>query len=191
VVEQPPARFDRTGERLVSVLFADVRGFTALSERSAPADMADRIATFQRWALLAVERNHGVVDKFAGDAVMATFNAAGWHVNHTQEALEVATTLVANTATLGLAVGAGLAVGSAIVGHLGGGANLTVLGSTTNLAARLQAQAEGGQIILSAEAYARVQHALPDGVTGVEQCQLELKGFDGPVSAFRLTVAPT
>lgn len=184
----PQERFDRTGERLVSVLFVDVRGFTALSERSAPADMADRIATFQRWALLAVERKHGVIDKFAGDAVMATFNAAGWHVNHAQDALDVATTLVANTAALGLAVGAGVAVGPAIVGHLGGGANLTVLGSTTNLAARLQAQAEGGQIVLSTEAYARVKHAMPSGVTNVEECQLSLKGFDAPVSAYRLSV---
>jgi class 3 adenylate cyclase/tetratricopeptide (TPR) repeat protein len=186
---QPQDRFDRTGERLVSVLFADVRGFTALSERSAPADMADRIATFQRWALLAVERHRGVIDKFAGDAVMATFNAAGWHVNHAQDALEVAMTLVANTATLGLDVGAGVAVGPAIVGHLGGGANLTVLGSTTNLAARLQAQAEGGQVVLSAEAYTRVKHAMPAGVTAVEECQLRLKGFDALVPAYRLTVA--
>src|SRR5205085_11340055 len=91
-VQQQP--LVRQGERLVSVLFADVRQFTAMAQQQAPAELADRVATFQRLALLAVERHHGILDKFAGDAVMATFNAAGWHVDHAEHALEVALTLV-------------------------------------------------------------------------------------------------
>ena len=176
----------QVGERLVTVLFADVRGFTELSAQRAPADIADRIATLQRWALLAVDRHHGIVDKFAGDAVMATFNATGWHVDHTRHALEVAIALVASTARLGLEMGVGIAVGPAIVGRLADGANVSVLGPATNLASRLQAAAQGGEILMSDEAYARVRDSLPPVITGVEPTTLQLKGFAQPVPVMRL-----
>jgi hypothetical protein len=65
----------RAGERLVTSMFADVRGYTPLASASAPEDLADRITTLHRWAAAEVGRRHGIVDKFAGDAVMATFNA--------------------------------------------------------------------------------------------------------------------
>jgi len=176
------------GERLVTVLFADIRGYTAMSQQRAPADIADRIATFQRWATLAVERHHGVVDKFAGDALMATFNISGAHLDHAQHALDVAIGLILNTAKLELSLGAGIAVGSAIVGQMTQGANVTVLGRATNLASRLQAEAQPGEILLSDEAYARVHDTLPAGVALIEECRLSLKGFEGDVQAFRLRV---
>jgi class 3 adenylate cyclase/tetratricopeptide (TPR) repeat protein len=176
----------QVGERLVTVLFADVRGFTELSAQRAPADIADRIATLQRWTLLAVERHHGIVDKFAGDAVMATFNATGWHVDHTRHALEVAVALVESTARLGLEMGVGIAVGPAIVGRLAEGANVSVLGPATNLASRLQAAAQAGEILMSDDAYARVRDSLPPVITGVEPTTLDLKGFAHPVAVMRL-----
>src|SRR5205807_1755514 len=78
---EPPAGRDGAepelvgaGERLVTTMFADVRGYTALTAATAPADLADRIETLHRWASAEVGRHHGLVDKFAGDAVMATFN---------------------------------------------------------------------------------------------------------------------
>ena len=66
-----------SGERLVTSMFADVRGYTAMTEVGAPAETADRITTLHRWAAAEVGRRHGIVDKFAGDAVMATFNVLG------------------------------------------------------------------------------------------------------------------
>jgi class 3 adenylate cyclase/tetratricopeptide (TPR) repeat protein len=177
------------GERLVTVLFADVRDFTGLTRRIAAADMADRIATMQRWALLAVQRHHGILDKFAGDSLMATFNVTGGHVDHTRHALDVAIGLVMGTAKLELSLGGGIAVGPAVVGHLADGANLSVLGTVTNLAARLQAAARGGEILMSEDAHARVRDSLPAGVASVEPCVLSLKGFDEPVRAVRLSVA--
>jgi adenylate cyclase len=180
---------ERVGERLVTVLFADVRDYTATSGRSAPADVADRIAAMQRWAVHSVEQHHGILDKFAGDAMMATFNASGWHVDHTRHALEVAVGLVSSTARLGLPIGVGIAVGPAIVGRLAEGANVSVLGTATNMAARLQTAARGGEILMSDDAFKRVRDALPALVTGAEQCALELKGFETPVPAFRLTMA--
>ena len=79
-----------SGERLVTSMFADVRGYTAMTEVGAPAETADRITTLHRWAAAEVGRRHGIVDKFAGDAVMATFNVLGARVDHAVLALEAA-----------------------------------------------------------------------------------------------------
>ncbi|HKR98794.1 MAG TPA: adenylate/guanylate cyclase domain-containing protein, partial [Candidatus Dormibacteraeota bacterium] len=185
--EPPLAAQPLTGERLVTVLFADIRGFTELTEHDAPAAMADRLAAFHRLAALAVERQHGIVDKFAGDAVMATFNASGWHVDHAEHAFDTALRILDGARSLGLAVGIGIAVGPAIVGTLSSGANISVLGTATNLASRLQSAAGGAQILLSDEAYRRVQHRLTVDTSHVEQRELALKGFAQPVSAYEVS----
>jgi class 3 adenylate cyclase len=183
--------FAQSGERLVTMLFADVRGYTALSATTAPADLAERIGTLHRWAAAEVSRQHGFVDKFAGDAVMATFNATGTRLDHAREAVEAALALSGKAALLDLGVGIGIAVGPAVVGRTVAGGNVSVLGPTTNLAARLQAVAEAGEIVLSEEAHRRVAQWLEErGLEAVPQT-LELKGFDDPQSAFRLSLATT
>jgi predicted ATPase/class 3 adenylate cyclase len=189
---QPPAtdgmepELTQAGERLVTMLFADVRGYTALSSTTAPADLAERIGTLHRWAAAEVGRHHGFVDKFAGDAVMATFNASGTRIDHAREALAAALALSGKAALLDLGVGIGIAVGPAVVGRTVAGANVSVLGPTTNLAARLQTAAEAGEIVLSEEAHRRVAPWLEErGLEAVPQT-LELKGFDDPQPAFRL-----
>jgi adenylate cyclase len=168
------------------MLFADVRGYTALTSTTAPADLAERIGTLHRWAVAEVGRQHGFVDKFAGDAVMATFNGTGTRLDHAREALEAALALSGKAALLDLGVGIGIAVGPAVVGRTVAGGNVSVLGPTTNLAARLQAAAEAGEIVLSEEAHRRVAPWLEErGLEAVAQT-LELKGFDDPQPAFRL-----
>jgi class 3 adenylate cyclase len=180
-----------TGERMVSVLFADVRGYTQISGRSAPADMLDRITSLQRWASQEVARRHGLVDKFAGDSVMATFNISGQSVDHTLQALQAAIAIIDKASLVELPVGAGIAVGPAVVGRLAESANLSVLGEVTNLAARLQSQAAAGEVTLSEEAYRRVQDWLAERGTGVERIEIELKGFSEPVIAYRVQASAT
>jgi class 3 adenylate cyclase len=175
-----------TGERMVSVLFADVRGYTEMSGRSTPADMVERIATLQRWASQEVARRRGVVDKFGGDSVMATFNVSGQSVDHTLQALQAATAIIDKASLIGLPVAAGVAVGPAVVGRLAESANLSVLGEVTNLAARLQAQSGPGEVTLSEEAHRRVQDWLEERGTSVERVELKLKGFAQPVVAYRV-----
>ena len=58
-------------------MFADVRGYTPIAADLSPAELAYRMTTLHRWAAPEVGKRQGVVDKFAGDAVMATFNATG------------------------------------------------------------------------------------------------------------------
>ena len=175
-----------TGERMVSVLFADVRGYTELTGSTAPASMTDRIASLQRWAGQEVARHHGIVDKFAGDAVMATFNVSGQSVDHALHALQAAIAIIDKAALVGLPVGAGVAVGPAVVGRLAESANVSVLGSVTNLASRLQAQAPAGEVMVSEEAYGRVKDWIQGRGGAGERVELTLKGFGGPVVAYRI-----
>jgi class 3 adenylate cyclase len=178
----------QAGERLITSMFADVRGYTAMTAATPPADMAERITTLYRWAAAEVSRRHGFVDKFAGDAVMATFNATGARVEHVRDALESALALSGKAALLDLGLGIGIAVGPAVVGPTLADGNVSVLGSATNLAARLQAAARPGEIILSDEAHRRVESWLTErGLEPVRQ-DLELKGFAGPQQAWRLAM---
>jgi class 3 adenylate cyclase len=174
------------GERLVTSMFADVRGYTALTATTAPAEMADRITTLYRWAAAEVGRHHGVVNKFAGDAVMATFNVTGTRIDHAREALEAALALSGKAALLDLGVGIGISVGSAVVGPKTADADILVLGEATNLAARLQTAAKEGEIVLSDEAHRRVAAWLEEHGLEATREPLELKGFDSPQPAWRL-----
>jgi adenylate cyclase len=174
------------GERLVTSMFADVRGYTALTAATAPAEIADRVTTLYRWAAAEVSRHHGVVNKFAGDAVMATFNATGTRIDHAREALEAALALSGKAALLELGVGIGISVGAAVVGPKTADEDILVLGEATNLAARLQTAAKAGEIVLSDEAHRRVAAWLKEHGLEATREPLELKGFDGPQPAWRL-----
>jgi class 3 adenylate cyclase len=174
------------GERFVTSLFADVRGYTDLSAADAPAEMADRMAALYRFARSTVERHSGIVDKFAGDAVMATFNVSGRSVDHGVDALEAALTLRDKAALMDLPLGIGIATGAAILGRGASPDNLSVTGMATNLAARLQAAAAAGEILLSDEAYRRVEAWLGEHGARPEREELSLKGFDEPQAGYRL-----
>ena len=164
------------GERLVTSLFADVRGYTDLTAAAAPAEIAERIAVLYRFAKRTVERRGGIVDKFVGDAVMASFNVSGMSVDH----------VVDKAALMELPVGVGIATGAAILGRGAGSDNLAVTGVATNLAARLQAAADAGEILLSEDAHLRLEPWLAQAGISLEPEELELKGFDAPQRAYRI-----
>src|SRR2546430_729671 len=119
-------------------------GYSRLAGQTPPAELADRISTLQRWATHEVERRKGIVDKFAGDAVMATFNVSGQSVDHTLQALRAAVAIIDKSGLAGLPVGAGVAVGPAGGGKPAQSANLSRLRGGTNLPSRLQAAAGAG-----------------------------------------------
>lgn len=177
------------GERMVSVLFADVRGYTGMTGRESPVAMAGRIASLQRWATQEVSRRRGILDKFAGDAIMATFNVSGQSVDHALQALKAAIGIIDKAALAGLPVGAGLAVGPAVVGNLAESANLSVLGEVTNLASRLQAQSGAGEVTMTEEAFRRTRDWVEAQHIRFERLELDLKGFSEPVAVFRLAAS--
>jgi class 3 adenylate cyclase len=179
----------QASERLVTVMFLDVRGYTAMSVSEAPGQLAETIGSFYRWADHEIERHYGQVMHRAGDAVVATFNVSGVRLDHTLHALQAAIEIRDKASFAGLPLGAGIAVGAAVVGQLSEHSDLTVIGETPNLAARLQAQAGAGEILLSDEAFRRVRDWLADQKIAVDGERLSLKGFPEPVTAYRLLSA--
>jgi len=181
--QQSPQRAE---ERVVTVMFADVRGYTSMVANQAPADLVDKVASFHRWARQEVERHHGVVDKFAGDAVMATFNVSGARLDHAVQAVQAAIAIRDKADAAGLPVGIGIAVGSAVVGPLISDANMSAIGEVTNLASRLQSQAAAGELMLSEEAFKRTREWLEEHSMRPGSEELVLKGFGDPVTAHRV-----
>ena len=179
-----------TSERLITVMFADIRGYTAMTTGQSPADTADTVTSFHRWVRQEIERHHGLVDKFAGDAVMASFNLTGARLDHCLQALQAGLAVRDKAMAGGLPVGLGIAVGAAVVGQLTEGANLSAIGDVTNLASRLQGAAAAGDIVLSEEAHRRVRQWLGERELVAQREMIELKGFESPVTVYRLP-APT
>ena len=191
VVAVAPAGVRTTGditERLVTVLFVDIRGYTSMSAREAPDRVVDTVASLHRWARQEIERHHGLVDKYEGDAVMATFNVTSARLDHALHALQAAMAIRDKASAAGLPVGAGIAVGPAVVGQLTSDGHVSTYGEVTNLASRLQGQAAAGEILLSEEVFRRTRDWLVNQRLSAREEALELKGLD-PVKAFRLASA--
>ena len=173
-------------ERLVTVLFVDIRGYTTMSARDAPDRMADTVASFHRWARQEIERHHGLVDKYEGDAVMATFNVTSPRLDHALQALQAAIAIRDKAMAASLPVGAGIAVGPAVVGRLTADGHVSAYGEVTNLASRLQGQAAAGEVLISEEAHRRTRDWLSGQRLTTTEEALQLKGLDQPVKSFRL-----
>ena len=162
----------------ISVLFVDVRGFTALAERMGPAEVAQRLNGFYALASEAIFAFDGTLDKLVGDQVMAFFGAPLHAQDHPQRAVRAALRILAGVnrgaQDRSLRVGAGIASGEAFVGNVGGGAvtDHTVLGDTVNVAARLQGAAASGEILVTEGTYTSVQSQFPNAPSR----ELELKG---------------
>ena len=168
----------------ISVLFVDVRGFTALAERLPPAEVAQRLNRFYMLASEAIFKYDGTLDKLVGDQVMAFFGAPLHAKDHPRRAVRVALRILGGMNRLDgehLHLGAGIASGAAFVGNVGGGVftDYTVLGDTVNVAARLQGAAASGEILVTDETYAHVASQYPNAPSR----ELELKGKSGLVRA--------
>ncbi|MBI1876792.1 MAG: response regulator [Chloroflexi bacterium] len=167
----------------ISVMFADVRGFTNFSENLSPERVVEALNQHLALAVEAILAEEGTLDKFVGDAVMAFFNAPLPQPDHTLRAVRAAAAMQQAIAAyhmkLGLAAqplnfGIGIHVGQAVVGNIGTAQqmNYTVIGDAVNLAKRLQENAEGGQIMLSQAAYTAVK----DFITAEDLGLLAVKG---------------
>jgi adenylate cyclase len=137
-------------ERLVSVLFTDVRNFTSLSERTSPQELVALLNTYLTRVSDIVEAHAGVVDKYIGDAVMAVFGAPLSHrddaLRAVRTAMDMAASMDAINAELGLrgderiGMGVGVSTGVVVAGNMGSLSrlNYTVIGDSVNVAARLE-----------------------------------------------------
>ena len=153
--------------QIVTILFADIRGFTSFSETKNPEKLVEILNRYLSLAAQAVLEQEGTLDKFMGDAVMALFNAPLPQPDHTLRAVRAALAMQKAIATyhneldstMRLSFGVGINVGEAVVGNVGTAElmNYTAIGDAVNLAEGLQKNAEAGQILLSQSAYQAVK----------------------------------
>jgi len=178
-----PASAGATAERrLVSVLFADLAGFTALAEQSDLEDVRDLLSRYYDLARGMVERHGGTVEKFIGDAVMAVWGTPTSHEDDAERAVRAALEVVGAVRTLGPSLQARAAVvtGEAAV-TLGAVSQGMVAGDMVNTASRLQAAAPAG-VVLVGEA---TMHAAAGAIAFEEAGEQLLRGKTLPVLAWR------
>jgi adenylate cyclase len=167
------------------VLFADVRGYTTLTEGLSPAEVPALVNRFYETASKALLSHEGLLGQIEGDNVMSLFVPGFAGKGYRSNAVEGGRALlqaVGPGSELSLEVGVGIASGEEFVGNVGGGGykDFAAIGDVTNLAARLTAKAEAGEVLVDAETFAAVSDRYDDA----ERYELELKGKQVPVSAY-------
>ncbi|HEY3023353.1 MAG TPA: adenylate/guanylate cyclase domain-containing protein [Actinomycetota bacterium] len=176
----------------VTVLFADVRGYSTLAEGRSSIEVTATLNRFYGAASRALLAHEAVLGQIAGDEVMALFVPGLAGQAYPLKAVQAAQALLARVGYESpqgpwLEVGVGICSGEEYVGNVGGGGfkDFTALGDVTNTAARLQAVAMGGDILVCAATHAAVNAAYPDA----ERRVLDLKGKRDPVEAFLIRQA--
>lgn len=179
--------------REVTVVFCDLRGFTAFTEATEPEEAMNVLREYHAALGQLIFKYEGTLDKYAGDGVMILFNAPIQFEDHTRRAVKMAVEMRDTIGPLterwrnrghSLGFGIGIALGYATLGQVGFEQRLeyAAIGSVTNLASRLCGEAKPNQIVVSRRVYGMVEpwveaRALDD---------LQLKGFNHPVLAMEI-----
>lgn len=191
-LEVHPSMAELGGESIeATVLFADLVGFTTFSEDRPPDEVMQLLNTY--WAAIVpgvVESYGGFIERFAGDAILVMYNALGDQPDH---ALRAARSAVFIQREIGRIAAdredwplfrVGINTGPVVVGNVGADQqrSFTVIGDTTNTAARLQAMAQPGQIIIHSSTHDHVRHMVTADPLG----PVRLKGKAQPVEVYAL-----
>lgn len=176
----------------VSVLFADIRGFTHFSERRRPSQVIQMLIRIFSQLTPVVFDHHGTLDKYLGDAIMAFYGAPVPMLNSPEQAVRTAWAMQqkfdqlrqSNLVTDGLGLGVGICTGEAVVGNVGSERimDYTVIGNTPNTAKRLQECAQPSQILIDEKTYQAVR-----GTVDARKIEpLNLKGCSHPVQVYEV-----
>lgn len=156
-------------EKEITVLFVDIRGFTAFSEVNPPDKVVDMVNRYLSLTSRAIQNNGGTIDKYIGDATMAVFNAPNDLEDHALKAVKSAWEMKLGSIELreeileafgvDLQFGIGVNTGQAVVGNMGSDFRMdyTAIGDTVNTSARLEANSQKGQILISEATYRLVK----------------------------------
>lgn len=175
----------------VSVLFADLRDYTALSQSQSTETVSSLLDIFYDECASAIWEHDGLLNKTLGDAVMAIFNFPIVHPNHAEHAVLAAREIqrrcrlrherLDTDGAGGLGVGIGIACGEASFGEFGRShRDLTAIGTVVNTAARAQSAAQAGQILVTKAVYDQAQRQTAGG----QGQEYQLKGFEKPVELY-------
>jgi class 3 adenylate cyclase/HAMP domain-containing protein len=179
--------------REVTVVFCDLRGFTAFTETTEPEEAMNVLREYHAALGELIFRYEGTLDRYAGDGVMILFNAPIQFADHTKRAVKMAVEMRDTIGLLtqkwrnrghSLGFGVGIALGYATLGQIGFEQRLeyAAIGSVTNLASRLCDEAKAGQIVVARRVYGMVEQ----WVDGKPLDDLHLKGFNHPVLAVEI-----
>jgi class 3 adenylate cyclase/HAMP domain-containing protein len=180
--------------REVTVVFCDMRGFTAFTEQTEPEEAMNVLREYHAALGELIFRYEGTLDRYAGDGVMILFNAPIQFEDHVKRAVKMSVEMRDTVGKLcerwrnrghNLGFGIGIALGYATLGQIGFEQRLeyAAIGSVTNLASRLCDEAKAGQIVVSRRVYGMVEQ----WVEGRPIDDLTLKGFNHPVLAAEIT----
>jgi adenylate cyclase len=180
--------------KTITVLFADIRGFTRIAEALAPEQVVAMLNVYLTYMTDVVFRYEGTLDKFLGDGLMAIFGAPVEQPDSTLNAVRAALDMRERLRKFNLAreiggeepvlVGIGVNYGDAIVGNIGSRERMdySVIGDTVNVAQRIQTYTQGGQVILAEPAYRRVEGRVEVRPLGSH----ELKGKKEKIELFEV-----
>jgi adenylate cyclase len=179
--------------REITVVFVDLRGFTAFAETAPPEEVMDVLHEYHGELGRVIVESEGTLERFAGDGLMVFFNDPVEVVDHRERAVRLALAMRGRVQALvpqwqergyDLHFGVGLAQGAATLGAIGfeGRWDYGAIGPVSNLAARLSSEAKAGQILVSRTLLSAVERI----VTAEPVGELVLKGFAKPVSAFNV-----
>jgi len=191
IISKGDEEFLESHRREITVVFCDLRGFTAFSETGEPEEVMEVLREYHEAMGTLIFRFEGTLERFAGDGLMVFFNdplpcpdAASRAVKMAIGMRERVGELCAKWRKRGhlLDFGAGIAQGYATLGKIGfeGRFDYAAIGTVTNLASRLCDEAQAGQILISQRVYAAVEKSVKVEPVG----ELTLKGFHRPIAAF-------
>jgi class 3 adenylate cyclase len=179
-----------------TVLFADVRGYTGISENLDSLEVADLLGEFYEMCSAPIWDRDGIVNKLIGDAVFAIFNFPIGRKDHARMAVMSALEILGRCAENNkiasesgserneLGVGIGIHTGDVTIGEIGQFCkDFTAIGEVVNVAARLQGAAQPGEVLISEGVLAQVPDLIPEAVGKT----YELKGVSRPMHAYSLT----
>ena len=183
----------KSHRREITVVFLDLRGFTAFSDSAEPEEIMELLRTYHAEMGKLIFEFQGTLERFAGDGIMVFFNDPIPCENHTEKAARMALEMHARVKGLrtgwlkkgyDLDLGIGLAAGYATLGNIGfeGRMDYGAVGNVTNLASRLCDEAKGGQILTNQKTFSKIEELFE--AEPLEE--LELKGFSRPVAAFNI-----
>jgi adenylate cyclase len=180
-------------QREVSVLFADIRNFTQISEQLSPEAVVKMLNTYLSAVTDAVVQHDGIVNKFAGDNIMAVWNAPQSQPEHAFSAVQAAweaqrrLTELQQNDSQGILVqfGIGINTGIALAGNIGsiGRTEYTVIGDSVNVASRICSSAPGGEVWIGAETYNQTKDNIDVEVLEAQR----LKGKSAPIEVYHVT----
>jgi len=180
--------------RKVTTLFADIRGFTSLTEGMEPQEVITTLNEYIKYAGSAIEAEGGVVDKYVGDAIMAIFGAPISHPDDSLRAIRAGLRIQENIQRMNyrrkvrakteINVGIGINTGIAVAGNMGSHKrlNYTVLGESVNIASRLCTQAGPSEVLITEQTLVDCE----EHIQTHEHRTISMKGFSKPVKVFKV-----